>query len=124
MKYSQEEKIKIYNAIDQIKAYIATIQPQIRENITIDFGPMEQYQYERERKYHLYIYDNDVSGRIGGLGIEFDKDLKLGSTRTTIYKELEYTVALMQNWANIKSQILDAIAEQNATIAVINNFEI
>lgn len=124
MKYSQEEKMKIHNAIDQIKAYIATIQPQIRKNIIIDFGPMEQYQYERERKYHLYIYPDGLSGRIGGLGIEFDKDAESASVITTAYRELEYTVALMQNWKNIKSQILNAIAEQNATIAAINNFEI
>ena len=124
MLYSKEEKQKIYDAIDQIKAYITTLQPQIRDRITIDFGPIETYaNYERESAYHLYVYPDDISGRSGGLGISFAKK-KDSSTSSTVYVWLDYTVALIKNWPHIKKTLLDEIAKQNATIAAINNFKI
>lgn len=124
MLYSKEEKQKIYDAIDQIKAYITTLQPQIRNKITIDFGPIEIYaNYEREPAYHLYVYPDDISGRSGGLRISFTKE-ENSSTSSTVYVWLDYTVALIKNWPHIKKTLLDEIAKQNATIAVINNFKI
>lgn len=124
MLYSKEEKQKIYDAIDQIKAYITTLQPQIRDKITIDFGPIETYaNYERESAYHLYVYPDDISGRIGGLGISFAKK-KNSSTSSTVYVWLDYTVALIENWPHIKKTLLNEIVKQNATIAAINSFKI
>lgn len=124
MLYSKEEKQKIYDAINQIKAYITTLQPQIRDRITIDFGPIETYaNYERESAYHLYVYPDDISGRSGGLGISFTKE-ENSSTSSTVYVWLDYTVALIKNWPHIKKTLLDEIAKQNATIAAINSFKI
>ena len=124
MLYSKEEKQKIYDAINQIKAYITTLQPQIRDRITIDFGPIETYaNYERESAYHLYVYPDDISGRSGGLGISFTKE-ENSSTSSTVYVWLDYTVSLIKNWPHIKKTLLDEVAKQNATIAAINNFKI
>ena len=124
MLYSKEEKQKIYDAIDQIKAYITTLQPQIRDKITIDFGPIETYaNHERESAYHLYVYQDDIFGRSGGLGISFAKK-KNSSTSSTVYVWLDYTVALIENWPHIKKTLLNEIAKQNATIAAINSFKI
>lgn len=124
MKYSQEEKQKIYNAVDQIKDYIATLQPEIREYITIDFGPMETYGYERECAYHISVHPDEITGRSGRLGIDFTNEVKSSSRRASVYTWLDYTVALIKNWPHIKKTLLDEIAKQNATIAAINNFKI
>ena len=124
MKYSQEEKQKIYNAVDQIKDYIATLQPEIRKYITIDFGSMETYGYEREYAYHISVHPDEITGRSSGLGIDFTNEVKSSSTRASVYTWLEYTVALIENWPYIKKTLLDEIAKQNATIAAINNFKI
>lgn len=125
MLYTQEEKNKIYDSLDKIKAYIETLQPQIRDRITVDFGEVERYaDFSREKKFHLYVSKTSISGRSGGLGLDYTREEVSSSTRSTVYRWLDYATALIQNWQFIKREILNQITEQNATISAINNFEI
>ena len=125
MMYTQEEKNKIYDNLDKIKEYLETLQPKIRDRITIDFGEMKTYaNYERERKFHLYVDKREIYGRSGGLGMDYTRKSVRSSTRASIYDHLDYAVELIQNWQSIKMEINTKIAQQNIAIAAINNFEI
>lgn len=125
MVYTQAEKEKIYDNLDKIKAYLETLQPQIRDRITVDFGAMKTYaNWEREKEYHLSIDKTSICGRTGGLGLDYTKERESSSTRATMYDQLDYAVSLIQNWRDIKYHILTEIEYQNRTIKVINNFEI
>lgn len=125
MIYTQAEKEKIYDNLDKIKAFLESLQPQIRSSITIDFGQMQTYAgWDREREFHLTVDKDSISGRSGGLGLDYARECIDSSTRSTVYSHFDYAVALMQNWRDIKHQILVAIEDQNRTIKVINNFEL
>ena len=125
MTYTQEEKNKIYGILDTIKVYLQTLQPQIRSRITVDFGEMKTYaNFDRERKFHLYVDKNEIYGRSGGLGMVYDRERISSSTQASIYDHLDYATELIQNWQSIKREILDKMAQQNTTITAINNFEI
>ena len=125
MIYTQAEKEKIYDNLDKIKEYLESLQPQIRSSITIDFGEMKTYaSWDREREFHLTVEKDRISGRSGGLGLDYSRESISSSTRSTVYSHFDYAVALMQNWRDIKHQILVAIEDQNRTIKVINNFEL
>lgn len=125
MTYTQEEKNKIYGILDTIKAYLQTLQPQIRSRITVDFGEMKTYaNFDREKQFHLSISKDDISGRSGGLYMAYEREIPSSSTKASIYDHLDYATELIQSWQSIKREILDKIASQNATIVAINNFEI
>ena len=125
MMYTQEEKNKIYDNLDKIKEYLKTLQPKIRDRITIDFGEMKTYaNFERERAFHLSVDKDTICGRSGGLGMDYTRERIISSTRASIYDHLDYAVELIQNWQFIKMEINTKIAQQNITIAAINNFEI
>lgn len=125
MMYTQEEKNKIYDNLDKIKAYLETLQPKIRDKITIDFGEMKTYaNFDREREFHLSVDKDTISGRSGGLGMEYTRERISSSTRASIYDHFDYAVALIQNWQSIKMEINTKIAQQNEALAAINNFEV
>lgn len=125
MMYTPEEKNKIHENLDKIKEYLETLQPKIRDRITVDFGKMCTYaNFDRERKFHLYVDKDKICGRSGGLGMEYTRESISSSTRASIYNHLDYAVELIQNWQSIKMEINTKIAQQNTTIAAINNFEI
>ena len=125
MLYTQEEKNKIHENLDKIKEYIEALQPKIRGRITIDFGPMKTYaNWDREKAFHLYIEKNNICGRTGGLGLDYAREYVGSSTRSTIYSQYDYAVDLIQNWHNIKSQIIAEIENQNSMISAINDFEV
>ena len=125
MMYTAEEKAKIHDNLDKIKIYLQTLQPQIRDRITIDFGNMKTYaNYDREREFHLTVGKNEICGRSGGLYMEYTRESIRSSTAASIYDHLDYAVELMNSWKSIKSEILSQIDEQNKSILVINNFEI
>ena len=125
MTYTQEEKNKIYSILDTIKEYLQTLQPQIRSEITVDFGKMKTYaNFDKEREFHLYIDKDEICGRSGGLYMTYERERVSSSTQSSIYAHFDYTTELIQNWQFIKKEILDKIALQNTTILAINNFEI
>lgn len=125
MMYTQEEKHKIYDNLDKIKAYLETLQSNIRDRITIDFGEMCTYaNFDRERKFHLYVDKDEINGRSGGLYMEYTKERISSSTRASIYNHLDYAVELIQNWQSIKREINTKITQQNEALAAINNFEV
>lgn len=125
MMYTQEEKNKIHDNLDKIKEYLETLQPKIRDRITIDFGEMKTYaNFERERAFHLSVDKDTICGRSGGLGMEYTRERISSSTRASIYDHFDYAVALIQNWQSIKMEINTQIAQQNTTIAAINSFEV
>lgn len=125
MLYTQEEKNKIHENLDKIKEYLETLQPKIRDRITVDFGAIKTYAYgDREREFHIFVEKDNIFGRTGGLCLEYTKEPIRSSTTASVYNWLEYAVALIQNWQFIKREILSKIAEQNETISAISNFEI
>ena len=125
MLYTSEERAKIHENLDKIKAYLEAASPQLRKSVTVDFGPVQTYaNYEREKAYHITISNNEIYGRSGGLGISFDKGGEMSSCSSTAYKRLDYAVALIQNWSTVKASVNNAIKEQQQMLADINNFEI
>lgn len=125
MLYTQEEKAKIYENLDRIKECLEMLQPRVRERITVDFGEMKTYaSWDREREYHLYLSKDAISGRSGGLGLDYTRERVSSSTRSTVYQHFDYAVALIKNWQYIKRTILSKLEEQNETLAAINNFEV
>lgn len=123
MMYTQEQKQKICENVDKIKAYIQTLQPQLREWITIDFGEEKDYGWTREKECHLTVYEDEICGRIGGLKIVFDWD-EGSSLSASVYRWFDYTIQLIENWQYIKKTLLEEIAKQQAIIDTINDFEI
>jgi hypothetical protein len=126
MKYTQAEKEKIHANLDAIKAYIEReIQPNITGDITVDFGEMKTYYHgDREREFHLYVRPNRISGRSGGLGLEFEREYKSQSLVSTVYAHMDYAIALLKEWHNIKATLHTAVAHENETRNMINNFHI
>ena len=125
MMYTKEEKEKIYENLDKIKAYLEALQPKIRNRIEIDFGPMKTYaNWDREKAYHLYISNENISGRSGGLGLDYEREYVGSSTRATVYDQLDYATTLISDWSDIKRQINAELINQQRTINAINNFEI
>ena len=125
MMYTKEEKEKIYENLDKIKAYLEALQPKIRNRIEIDFGPMKTYaNWDREKAYHLYISNENISGRSGGLGLDYEREYTGSSTRSTVYGQLDYAATLISDWSDIKGEINAELINQQRTINAINNFEI
>lgn len=124
MIYTQDQKKKIWENVDKIKAFIQTLQPQVLDRIAIDFGEMQTYRmFEREHECHLYVYRDSISGRIGGLPIAFERE-ESKSVSSNVYDYIDYTVKLIQNWSFIKGQLQAEIEKQHAAISAINNFEV
>ena len=123
MMYTMEEKEKIRENVNAIIAYIQTLQPGLRDRITIDFGKWETYGWERERECHLTVYPNEICGRMGGLGIVFSED-EGSSLCASVYRWFGYTIQLIQNWPRIKQELLSEIEKQNQKLADIQNFTV
>lgn len=124
MMYSKEEKEKIHENLDKIKLYLDCIRQDLREEVTIDFGPMKTYaNYSREQAYHITVSKDGISCRSGGLGFDFDDSFK-SAYRVTLYTQFDFAVALIQNWFTVKSTVNNAIKEQQRMFECINNFEI
>lgn len=125
MMYTKEEKEKIYANIDKIKAYLDEVRPNLRQGVTVDFGPIKTYaDYSREPAFHITVDKDEIRGRSGGLYIEYGREATRTSTSATVYDRLEYAVALIQNWQTIKATVHTAIQNQKQTLADIDNFEI
>ena len=126
MKYTQAEKEKICANLDAIKSYIErNVQPNITGDITVDFGEMKTYcNGDREKEFHLYVRPNRISGRIGGLGLEFEREYKSSSLTSTVYAHMDYAIALLREWHNIKATLHTAVQYENETRNLINNFNI
>lgn len=125
MMYTNEEKAKIYENLDKIKDYLDGIRPNLRKSVTVDFGPMKTYaNFNRENEYHITVGKNELSGRTGGLALDYDINGGKESLTSTVYAQLDYAVALIQNWFNIKATVNTAIQNQKQILSDINNFEI
>lgn len=124
MMYTNEERQKIHENLDKIKAYLDELRPKLREEVTVDFGPITTYaNYTREKAYHITISKDGISCREGGLGYDFSKAEK-SSWNTTAYTRMDFAVALIQNWFTVKNTVNTAIQTQNMMLEAINNFEI
>lgn len=123
MRFTSEEKQKMGECVDKIKAYIALLQPKIRDTIQVDFGEYKTYYFDRERECKIYIDGEDIWGRIGGLRISFEPQ-KNSSVSSDVYNWLSYTVQLIENWPYIKQEILNEIENRECVLNKINNFEV
>lgn len=124
MMYTKEEREKIYANIDKIKDYLDSLRPNVRESITVNFGPMKTYaNFDRESAYHITVDKNYIIGRSGGLVLDFKRKSERES-RAPVYDRLDYAVSLIQNWVTIKMTINTAIQNQKQMLEDINNFEI
>ena len=124
MQYTQEEKQKIYENLDKIKNYLDDLRPQLRDDVTVDFGPMKTYaNFDREQAFHITVSKDKIGCRTGGLWFDFNKSDK-NAYDTTAYTQLDYAVSLIQNWFTVKSTVNNAIKEQERMLTDINNFEI
>ena len=124
MQYTPEEKAKIHENLDKIKSYLDDLRPQLRDDVTVDFGPMKTYaDFSREQAHHITVSKDKISCRTGGLGFGFRRPAP-DEYSATAYTEYEYAVSLIQNWFTVKSTVNNAIKEQERMFADINNFEI
>ena len=124
MQYTQEERQKIHENLDKIKNYFDNLRPQLRERVTVDFGPMKTYaNFEREKAFHITVDKDGIGCRSGGLGFDFSK-AERSVYNATAYTQLDYAVSLIQNWFTVKSCINNAIKEQDRMLADIENFEV
>ena len=124
MQYTPEEKAKIHDNLDKIKSYLDDLRPQLRDDVTVDFGPMKTYaNFEREQAHHITVSKDKIGCRTGGLWFDFKRPEK-SSYEATAYTQYEYAVSLIQNWFTVKSTVNNAIKEQERMFADINNFEI
>lgn len=124
MQYTQEERAKIHENLDKIKGYLDSLRPQIRDDITVDFGPMKHYiNSGAERAHHISVRKDGISCRTGGLGFDFSNGEK-SAYNATAYNQIDYAVSLIQNWFTVKSTVNNAIKEQERMLTDINNFEI
>ena len=124
MQYTQEERAKIHENLDKIKNYLDDLRPQLRDDVTIDFGPIKTYaDFSREPAFHITVGKDRISCRIGGLCFDFRKPEK-SEYGATAYTEYDYAVSLIQNWFTVKSTVNNAIKEQERMFSDINNFEI
>ena len=125
MTYTQAEKEKIYANLDAIKSYIETnIQPHITSKVEVDFGAIKGYiDGTRENEFHIYVYPDGICGRIGGLGISFERNPK-DIYKPTAYKHLDFAVGLIKEWHMIKSTLHTAVQKEAEIRNAINNFEI
>ena len=122
--YSKEEREKIHSNLDKIKAYLDDIRPNLRERVTVDFGPVKTYaDWTREQAYHITVSKDGISCRAGGLGFDFSK-AEFNCYNATAYSQMDYAVALIQNWHTVKSTVNTAIQNQKNTLNCIHNFEI
>ena len=126
MKYTKEEKEKIYENLDTIKAYIETsIQPYLTSRVTVDFGQVTDYlDGTREKEFHLSVYPHNICCRVGGLGFDFTRDSTRTFTSATPYNRLDYAVGLFNEWNLIKAELYKAVRNEKLTRNLINNFEI
>jgi hypothetical protein len=127
MKYTQAEREKIHANLDAIKSYIEEkIQPCITSKITVDFGEIKRYvDYSREKEFHIYVYPDDIRGRIGGLGISFKRNPEgLYAYEPTAYERLDFAVGLIEEWQNIKHQLVIAVNHEQNTRQIINDFAV
>jgi hypothetical protein len=123
--YTTEERTKIHENLDKIKEYLDGLRPNVRDAITVDFGPMKTYaNFDRELAYHITIDRDEIRGRSGGLVLDYTREDVSSSTRSTVYQRLDYAVALIQNWYTIKETINTALQDQKQKLEDINNFEI
>ena len=125
MLYTSEEKEKIRENLDKIKEYLEGLQPQVRDKITIDFGPIETYaDWSRENKYHLTLWSDNITARTGGLWMSFTREDIRSSTKSTVYEQFDFAVALIENWQKVKRFILAEMDSQRTSVNSIHNFEI
>lgn len=124
MMYTNEERAKIHENLDKIKEYLDSVRPNLREKVTVDFGPIQTYaDFSREHVYHITIGKDQLSGRMGGLGLDYDRN-ETSESRATVYERIDYAVALIQNWYTVKATVCTAIQNQKQMLSDINNFEI
>lgn len=124
MQYTQEERAKIHENLDKIKNYLDDLRPQLRDGVTVDFGPIKTYaDFSREQAFHITVRKDGIGCRTGGLCFDFRKPEK-SEYGATAYTEYDYAVSLIQNWFTVKSVVNNAIKEQERMFADINNFEI
>lgn len=124
MRFTKEQKIKMGENVDRIKAYIQTLQPQICDTITVDFGELKSYRFETERECHIYVDRDEIRGRIGGLQINFERESSSSSSSADVYNWLQYTWQLIENWQYIKRKLLEEIEKRKAIIEMIENFKV
>lgn len=113
-KLNNEENQKIQDCITQITKWLNEKQKDVLKGIYVDI-PMKKYNitFCLTNKY-CYIMSGNTSYDIIPLIHSKDKKIQDAST--------DYNIALIQNWRNIKENILSSLKEQKETMELISNF--
>ncbi len=121
MIYTKEEKEKIYANIEKIKMWIVEKSIEIGESVTVKFDNDDGSFYSVTA--HPYKDQAEISGYIGYLYIDWEKNAK-SSTTSYIKNQIDYCVKLIRNWEYIKRQFTEKAEENQKTREAINNFKI
>ena len=134
---SEEEKQGLINNITSIKNYLIELVKDFETNIELEsewsfydnvWGIIKCKVKVEKRTNNVVVATNkveertsfNVGGRVGGLGVNFEKDIFNGFTQT--YKE--YALSLIDNWKEIKGALLSQLNRAKETKQLLKGFEL
>ena len=123
MNYSKEEKSKITTIIMQINEYLNTERTKLRETVRVKIPNKDGLEITLVIPAYKERYSTENLLIIGCASYYFerkDKDDWLHCLQCRV----ENSAYIINYWPQIKSQLQQAIIEQNKQIDNINNFEI
>lgn len=121
MKYSKEEKEKIATIIMQINEYLNNERKNLRDTVRINIPNKDGYEIKLVIPAYKERYDTESLLIIGCATYYFerrDKDDWLHCLQC----RCENAAYIINYWNQIKTQLQQAIIEQNKQIDNINNF--
>lgn len=128
MKLTREEKQKLQQNVLKIVGYInENICPNLHgSSITIDFGPMETYfaPTHMEKKYHITVSKEGVSGRTGNLGLSVVPDNERTFHCMTFWNYEDAGMALLREWPSIKDELLKHVRRVAGDAQLLDTFQI
>lgn len=132
MRFTNEEIQLMRDNTKQIEEYLKTLQPQLRDTVTVRFGDMTERRGDygflvRETEYEICLNHRDLFGFAGGLRFEFAAPSSVKSScATSVYAGfgIEYMAKLIRDWPYIKTKLLEAIDKQTAAVSCLKGFKV
>ncbi len=121
MRYSKEEKEKMTAIIVQINEYLDTERAKLRETIRIRVPNKDGYEITLVIPAYRERYSTENLLIIGCASYYFDRKDK-DDWLHSLQCRHENAAYIINYWTQIKSQLQQAIIEQNKQIDNINNF--
>lgn len=123
MIYTENDITTIHENIEKVRTFLLEIAPKVGNHFDVIFDKGDRYSLT------LYYYGGNpsITGWIGcNYCIDFEKPTK--HNQRTIFDKyeiiLDFCVAVLREWQNIKSQIFAEIDRQAAIREIITTFEI